>query len=128
MTQKCEWPFANLAQNGALQRWCNLREVEECCCTVCLEILLGILMLNRQNLSLSLLSRDLDFLSELKNIQSRLYIKLLAKAKARKRDCSYGCMIINTISMFWRNIQQDKLDLDQSQAHNCISVYFIRTW
>lgn len=40
--------FCNVPQNFApLQRWCNLREVEEQCCIACLEILIEIIMLNQ---------------------------------------------------------------------------------
>lgn len=67
-------------------------------------------------------------LSEVTKVQSNFYIKMLAKAKTTKRDCGCGCVIIDTRSMFWRIIQQDKLDLDQAQTHNCISVYLVRTW
>lgn len=88
-----------------------------------------ILMLNQGEFeSMSSFSRGLDLkLSEVTEVQSSFYIKLLAKAKTTKRDCGYGCMI-NTRSMFWRIIQQDKLDLNQAQAHNCISVCIVRTW
>lgn len=61
--------------------------MEEWCCTACLEIFIENLIINHGEFeSMSSLSRDLDIkLSEVTEVQSSFYIKLLAKAKTTKK-------------------------------------------